>query len=81
MYYLYILYSETLNKYYVGSTQNIENRIQEHLYNHRGFTSKVKDWKLVYTEEYQTREEAYARERQIKRWKSRVKIEQLVKGS
>ena len=80
MFYVYILYSNQLDRYYVGSTQDVENRIKAHLYNHKGFTSKAKDWNLVYHEQYANREEAYDRERQIKKWKSRIKIEQLVKG-
>ncbi|MBK8956371.1 MAG: GIY-YIG nuclease family protein [Saprospiraceae bacterium] len=30
MYYVYILFSPTLNKYYVGSTQHIDVRLDEH---------------------------------------------------
>ncbi|TXD92232.1 hypothetical protein ES724_14570 [Gillisia hiemivivida] len=42
-FYLYILHSRQLNKYYVGHTSNIEERLKSHLYNHLGFTSKAKD--------------------------------------
>ncbi len=51
-FYLYILHSRQLNKYYVGHTSNIEERPKSHLYNHLGFTSKAKDWVLVYSEEF-----------------------------
>ena len=77
-YYTYILYSETLNRYYVGATQDISVRLDEHLWKHKGFTAKAKDWQLRYREEHPTRAEAYSRERQIKRWKSRVMIEKLI---
>jgi putative endonuclease len=47
---------------------------------HKGFTGQVQDWEIVYTEFYSTKEEAYAREREVKRWKSRKRIEKLIKG-
>ncbi|MEZ5041249.1 MAG: GIY-YIG nuclease family protein [Saprospiraceae bacterium] len=79
MYYLYILYSAELDKYYVGSSSvSIASRLQEHLYDHKGFTGRAKDWELKYWESYPSKGEAYARERQIKRWKSRKLIEQLI---
>ncbi|MFM8743931.1 MAG: GIY-YIG nuclease family protein, partial [Cytophagales bacterium] len=47
MYCVYILFSEKLNKYYVGSTGFIENRLAQHIeYPMKGsFTSKANDWK------------------------------------
>ena len=45
MAYVYILFSETLNKYYVGSTVGlIEERLKKHLSDHMGYTGKAKDW-------------------------------------
>lgn len=78
-FYVYILFSEALNKYYIGSTQNISIRLEKHLQSHKGFTSKAKDWVLVYSEEFKTRTEAIRRERQIKKWRSRIMIEKLFK--
>jgi putative endonuclease len=78
MYYFYILFSEFLNKYYVGYTANVLERLKKHLANHKGFTGKVADWKVVYTEKFGSKEEAYARERQVKKWKSRAMIEKLI---
>ncbi|CAZ94964.1 GIY-YIG nuclease family protein [Zobellia galactanivorans] len=68
-FFTYILYSESLDRYYVGSTQDMSVRLEEHLKNHKGFTSKAKDWEVKYTESYPTRTEALRRERQIKKWK------------
>ncbi|TXD92229.1 GIY-YIG nuclease family protein [Gillisia hiemivivida] len=77
-FYLYILHSRQLNKYYVGHTSNIEERLKSHLYNHLGFTSKAKDWVLVYSEEFSKKTDAQARELQIKKRKSRLMIEKLI---
>ena len=81
MYFMYILYSDTLDKYYVGSTSNIKARLKKHLSNHKGFTSRAKDWKVVYSESFKERSLAIAREKQIKKWKSRKMIMDLVIGS
>ena len=77
-FYVYILHSSFLNKYYIGHTSNIEKRLRSHLFNHSGFTSKAKDWKVVYSEEFPSKTEAQAKELQIKNWKSRVMIEKLI---
>ena len=79
MAFVYILYSEVLDKYYVGSTQSsIEQRLKKHLSDHKGFTGKAKDWNLVYYEEYTDKQTALYREMQIKAWKSRKQIEILI---
>ena len=70
-----------MNHYYIGSTQNVEERLLKHLSNHSGFTSKAKDWKLVFTEKYDDKKKALIRERQIKNWKSRKMIEGLIEKS
>jgi len=81
MFYLYILYSASRDKYYVGSTSNLAERLKAHNSNHRGFTGRTGDWEIVYTENYSTREEAYARERAVKKWKSRRLIEKLISSA
>jgi putative endonuclease len=79
--FFYILYSDQLDRYYVGHTgDSLEERVRKHRSNHRGFTGKNNDWQLVYSEKFATKEEAYARERQVKSWKSRKKIRGLLKG-
>ena len=80
--YTYILFSEKKNKYYTGSTSdNLLERLRKHNSNHKGFTGGLGDWKIVYTESSSTLSEARIRELQIKKWKSRKKIEELIKNS
>ncbi len=79
MHYFYILYSKNLDRYYIGSTsQTPEERLQKHLANHSGFTGKAKDWEIVYSESFSSKEEAGRRERQIKLWKSKTMIQKLI---
>ncbi|WP_396603072.1 GIY-YIG nuclease family protein [Algibacter sp. R77976] len=76
--YVYILYSVSLNRYYVGSSEDVQSRLGKHLENHKGFTGKAKDWVLKYTETYNSKSESIKRELQIKKWKSRKMIEKLI---
>jgi len=71
---VYILFSESKNKFYIDFTSNLEERLVRHNQKSKGFTGNTNDWKVVYTEEYETKELAYKRELQIKSWKSRVKF-------
>jgi len=82
MYNCYILYSSLLNKYYIGHTgDDLQERLRKHNSNHKGFTGNVGDWKIMYVETYSTKDDAFARERQIKSWKNRVRIEALIKSA
>jgi putative endonuclease len=81
MYTTYILFSPGKNKYYIGYTGDVmEERIRKHNSNHKGFTGKYADWKLIYSETFQSLREAHQRELQIKKWKSRKMIESLING-
>ncbi|MBV6403683.1 MAG: hypothetical protein GFGODING_00427 [Flavobacteriales bacterium] len=78
----YILYSATLDRYYVGHTAGpLEERLRRHMSGHRGWTGKAKDWRVVHREEFADKGSAYAREREVKSWKSRSRVEVLVSGA
>src|SRR5438552_4059982 len=80
MFIFYILHSSVKNYYYAGHTGDaIEERLRKHNSNYKGFTDRTGDWKIVYRELYDAREEANKREREVKVWKSRIKIEALKK--
>jgi putative endonuclease len=72
MYKVYILYSQSYNKIYVGFTSNLEQRLLSHNeLGKKGWTIKFRPWKLVYTEVYNSKEEALLREKMLKRAKGR----------
>jgi putative endonuclease len=77
--YMYILLC-TDGKYYTGSTNDLERRMEEH---QRGeganFTSKRLPVELLYYEEYPRIDEAFYREKQVQGW-SRQKKEALMNG-
>ncbi len=79
MFKVYILYSKSIDRYYIGYTSDIlTERLRRHNSNHKGFTGKIGDWEIIYTEDYTFKEDATKREREIKNWKSRKKIELLI---
>ena len=75
----YILYSYSIDKYYIGATcDDMGERLRRHNSKHKGFTSRATDWIVVYSENYDTRQAAFSREKEVKQWKSRRQIEQLI---
>jgi putative endonuclease len=78
MFYLYIIYSFSIDKYYIGISGDILHRLKQHNAVHKGFTAKANDWKIMYSETFENKQLAAEREKEIKRWKSRVKIEKLI---
>ena len=81
MFYVYILYSSKLNRFYIGYSSNLENRICDHNSGISTFTSKADDWELKYSEQFPTRELAMKREKEIKKKKSRSYLEWLINSS
>ena len=82
MFQVYILYSTIKNRYYIGFTSDaLLERIRRHNSNHKGFTGKTGDWELKYSETHDTKETALKREKEIKNWKSRIKIEKLIRSA
>jgi putative endonuclease len=75
---VYIIFSENLNKYYVGSTSDLERRILEHNRGKEKFTKTGVPWKIVYVEDFEELIEARKRELYIKKQKSRKFIEHLI---
>ena len=76
----YVLYSKSIDKYYVGATcDEISERLRRHNSKHKkGFTGIVSDWEVVYFESFDTKEAAFVREKEVKRWKNRKKVELLI---
>ncbi len=75
MFYVYIIYSSIKDKYYIGQTSDIENRVETHrIRKNLG----ANDWVLKYSETFATRSDAVKRELEIKSKKRRAFIEGLI---
>ncbi|NNL15725.1 MAG: GIY-YIG nuclease family protein [Flavobacteriaceae bacterium] len=66
MYFTYILYSESIKRYYKGHTVNIDARLKRHNNGEVNYTSKGIPWKLVLALEKETRSDAMKLERKLK---------------
>ncbi len=76
MFYVYLLASKPNGTLYVGSTSDLVRRVWEHKIRAvPGFTAKYAVDRLVWFERHETLEAAMQRERRIKEWKRRWKME------
>jgi putative endonuclease len=76
MFHVYILASRRYGTLYIGVTNSLQKRLEQHR-NGAG-SSFVKTYnvhRLVYVESYDHPDDAIAREKQLKRWKRDWKIE------
>ena len=72
MYTVYVLYSTTFDKIYIGCTSNIEARFKSHNeLGTKGWTIKFRPWEILLEEKYETKREALDREKQLKGAKGR----------
>ena len=61
-FYVYILYSASINQYYIGHSANIDERLFRHNNSGSKSTKKTNDWKLVYNEEFDNKATASQRD-------------------
>ena len=81
MFYTYILLSEKTKKYYIGSCENIDIRLARHNAGATPSTKSGRPWTVVYSEVFETKTQALAREKYIKSMKSRIYIQKLIDSS
>ena len=79
-YFVYILASQRNGTLYIGSTSNLIQRIWQHKNNViLGFTAKYRVRQLVYYEEHQNIAEMARREKRLKNWCRKWKLN-LIEG-
>jgi putative endonuclease len=82
LYNCYILYSASLDRYYIGYTSNINERLKLHNSSHFGvksYTSRSADWEIFLEIPCETIEQAVFIEAWIKKMKSRKYLKNLKK--
>jgi putative endonuclease len=74
-YYVYILASQRNGTLYIGVTNNLSKRVEQHSSSKvKGFTQKYNVHILVYFEIYGSIKEAIQREKALKKWNRSWKI-------
>jgi len=77
--FVYIIYSEKNDKYYVGSTINIDNRLNEHNSGRNKSTRSGIPWEIKFYFRCGAVRTARQIEHKIKKKKSRKILEQIIK--
>ncbi len=81
-YYVYILASKRNGTLYIGVTNNLEKRVYEHRNDLiKGFTSEYRVHMLVYYEETNDINVALQREKRLKKWNRKWKLELIEKAN
>lgn len=79
MYTVYVLYSESHNKIYIGYTSDLEDRLLSHnVMGTKGFAVKYRPWRVIHTESFLEKTDALKREKQLKTAKGREFIRSLI---
>jgi putative endonuclease len=80
MHYVYILYSQKLNKYYVGETGDLQNRLIQHNtgFYKASYTTKANDWVVKTAIPFHSVSSAKKAENFIKKMNSRKFTEALI---
>jgi putative endonuclease len=77
IYIVYILFSEKFNKHYTGYASNLSERLLSHNELGHDWTAKYRPWKLIYTNEFVSKQEAMAYEKWLKSGVARDFIKKL----
>ena len=77
-YSVYILVSIASGRYYIGQTKDLDRRLHEHNHGKSRATQHGAPWKLIHTEMFETRSDAYRREQYLKSLKKRVVLERII---
>ena len=81
MWHVYILYSVSADKTYVGFTSDIERRLFEHNVSERkGFTLRYRPWIIIHKEEYEAKEVAMDREKFLKTGRGREELKTFIES-
>ncbi len=81
MFYVYAIYNKDHDKIYIGETEDIGKRLE--LHNNKFFRSSYTArysgwWQLIHKESFETRSESRNREKQLKSYRGREYIKNLI---
>ena len=67
MFFVYIIYSKKVSKKYIGQTEDLSLRLEQHNSDYfQSYTNNKGPWELIHSECYATRSEALLREKYLK---------------
>ena len=81
MFFVYILEAEVSKRFYIGQTENLEERVLRHNKGRNLSTKAYIPWTLKWWKEFETRSESVKMERRLKEIKKREGIEKFVRDN
>jgi putative endonuclease len=78
MYYTYIIKSISKDLYYIGQTNNLEDRIYRHNHNRNKYTKGKGPWKLVFSKTFECRSDAVQLEQKLKSFRNISYLERWI---
>ncbi|MGB9702859.1 MAG: GIY-YIG nuclease family protein, partial [Candidatus Kapaibacteriota bacterium] len=70
MFYVYILYSPSHNRFYIGQTNNLNNRLFRHNSGQVLSTKHYRPWILIFSKQFDSRADALIEEKRLKAFKN-----------
>ena len=77
MFYVYVLRSGKTGRRYIGSCEELDERIRRHNLGHSKATRHGIPWRLLHSEAFLTREQAIAKEKFYKSGKGRDQLDRF----
>ena len=78
MFFVYIIESEVNGSYYIGQTNNLEERLRRHNLLRNRSTKSYAPWKLLHSQVYETRSEAMKVKSYLKKLKKRSLVQKWI---
>ena len=78
-YTVYILFSESHNRHYIGQTMDLNSRIQRHNAGHEKATAPYRPWVILWTTVKDNRAEAMTLEKKLKNLSTKRLIQFITK--
>jgi putative endonuclease len=77
-FFVYLLQSEVDQSFYIGFSEDLQRRLEQHNAGLSTYTALKTPWKLVYFEQFDSKTEALKREKFLKRMRNRAFYERLI---
>lgn len=77
-FYVYIIQSRKNNRFYIGQTKDINDRLRRHNNGESLATKFGVPWKLIHLEKFNNRSEAMKREKYLKSLKNKEYLRKLI---
>ena len=78
MFFVYILEAELSKRYYIGQTNDLQERLKRHNEGRNLSTKAYIPWQLKWYKEFESRPEAIKAEKKLKSIKKRIGLEKFV---